>query len=76
MTVRGAGRVLDLGCSYGNLLRRLMQDRQFEEVVGFVRDDCGGRADLLVTGLDDYIAGRPDLHGRDARRLACGQARL
>jgi 3' terminal RNA ribose 2'-O-methyltransferase Hen1 len=30
----GAKRVLDLGCSYGNLLRRLMDDRQFEEIVG------------------------------------------
>lgn len=30
----GATRVLDLGCSYGNLLRRLMDDRQFEEIVG------------------------------------------
>lgn len=30
----GAKRVLDLGCSYGNLLRRLMEDRQFERIVG------------------------------------------
>jgi len=30
----GARRVLDLGCSYGNVLRRLMEDRQFEEIVG------------------------------------------
>lgn len=30
----GANRVLDLGCSYGNLLRRLMEDRQFEQIVG------------------------------------------
>ncbi len=30
----GASRVLDLGCSYGNLLRRLIDDRQFEEIVG------------------------------------------
>jgi 3' terminal RNA ribose 2'-O-methyltransferase Hen1 len=30
----GARRVLDLGCSYGNLLRRLMQDKRFEQIVG------------------------------------------
>ena len=31
---RGARRVLDLGCSYGNLLRRLLDDKQFEQIVG------------------------------------------
>jgi 3' terminal RNA ribose 2'-O-methyltransferase Hen1 len=30
----GAKRVLDLGCSTGNLLRRLLEERQFERVVG------------------------------------------
>ena len=30
----GAKRVLDLGCSYGNLLRRLLDDKQFEQIVG------------------------------------------
>lgn len=30
----GAKRVLDLGCSYGNLLRRLLDERQFEQIVG------------------------------------------
>ena len=30
----GARRVLDLGCSTGNLLRRLLEDRQFDQVVG------------------------------------------
>jgi 3' terminal RNA ribose 2'-O-methyltransferase Hen1 len=30
----GARRVLDLGCSYGNLLRRLLEDKQFEQIVG------------------------------------------
>src|SRR5688500_12816213 len=30
----GARRVLDLGCSSGNLLRRLLEDRQFEQIVG------------------------------------------
>jgi 3' terminal RNA ribose 2'-O-methyltransferase Hen1 len=30
----GARRVLDLGCSFGNLLRRLLDDKQFEQIVG------------------------------------------
>jgi len=30
----GAKRVLDLGCSSGNLLRRLLEERQFAEIVG------------------------------------------
>jgi 3' terminal RNA ribose 2'-O-methyltransferase Hen1 len=30
----GANRVLDLGCSTGNLLRRLLDDGQFTEIVG------------------------------------------
>lgn len=30
----GAKTVLDLGCSYGNLLRRLLEDKQFERIVG------------------------------------------
>lgn len=30
----GARRVLDLGCSTGNLLRRLLDDKQFEQIVG------------------------------------------
>jgi 3' terminal RNA ribose 2'-O-methyltransferase Hen1 len=30
----GAKRVLDLGCSYGNLLRRLLEDKQFDQIVG------------------------------------------
>jgi 3' terminal RNA ribose 2'-O-methyltransferase Hen1 len=29
-----AKRVLDLGCSYGNLLRRLLEYKQFEQIVG------------------------------------------
>jgi 3' terminal RNA ribose 2'-O-methyltransferase Hen1 len=30
----GAKRVLDLGCSNGNLLRRLLEDRSFEHILG------------------------------------------
>lgn len=30
----GAKTVLDLGCSYGNLLRRLLAEKQFERIVG------------------------------------------
>ena len=30
----GAKRVLDLGCGSGKLLRALLKDRQFEEIVG------------------------------------------
>lgn len=34
LKVSGATRVLDLGCSTGNLLRRLIDDKQFAEIVG------------------------------------------
>lgn len=30
----GSRRVLDLGCSHGNLLRQLLEERQFTEIVG------------------------------------------
>src|SRR5262252_6000025 len=30
----GAKRVLDLGCGAGSLLRELLKDKQFEEIVG------------------------------------------
>jgi 3' terminal RNA ribose 2'-O-methyltransferase Hen1 len=29
-----AARVLDLGCSYGNLLRRLLETKQFDQIIG------------------------------------------
>jgi 3' terminal RNA ribose 2'-O-methyltransferase Hen1 len=42
----GAKRVLDLGCSTGNLLRRLLDEKQFEEIVGM---DVSYRA-LTIAG--------------------------
>ena len=45
----GASRVLDLGCGEGKLLRRLMADHQFAEVVGM---DVSGRVlDLAESRL-------------------------
>ena len=45
----GASRVLDLGCGEGKLLRRLMADQQFAEVVGM---DVSGRVlDLAESRL-------------------------
>ena len=32
----GAKRVLDLGCGEGKLLRELLKDKQFEEIVGWM----------------------------------------
>src|SRR5215510_5794643 len=45
----GASRVLDLGCGEGKLLRRLLADRQFAEIVGM---DVSGRVlDLAESRL-------------------------
>jgi len=71
----GATRVLDLGCGEGKLLRRLMADRQFTEIVGM---DVAGRVlDLAESRLKlDRLAPKQRerirlLHGslmyRDAR---------
>jgi 3' terminal RNA ribose 2'-O-methyltransferase Hen1 len=43
----GAKRVLDLGCSYGNLVRRLLEDKQFEQIVGL---DVSHRALEIAAG--------------------------
>jgi 3' terminal RNA ribose 2'-O-methyltransferase Hen1 len=71
----GAARVLDLGCGEGKLLRRLLADQQFSEVVGM---DVSGRVlDLAESRLKlDRLAPRQRerirlMHGslmyRDAR---------
>jgi 3' terminal RNA ribose 2'-O-methyltransferase Hen1 len=71
----GASRVLDLGCGEGRLLRRLLADRQFTEIVGM---DVAGRVlDLAESRLKlDRLAPKQRerirlLHGslmyRDAR---------
>jgi 3' terminal RNA ribose 2'-O-methyltransferase Hen1 len=71
----GAKSVLDLGCSYGNLLRRLMEDKQFERIIGL---DVSHRAleiavdRLHIERLPERQRSRIDLlHGsliyRDAR---------
>jgi 3' terminal RNA ribose 2'-O-methyltransferase Hen1 len=71
----GAKSVLDLGCSYGNLLRRLMEDKQFERIIGL---DVSHRAleiaadRLHIERLPERQRARIDLlHGsliyRDAR---------
>jgi 3' terminal RNA ribose 2'-O-methyltransferase Hen1 len=49
LKVSGAARVLDLGCGEGKLLRRLLADHQFTEIVGM---DVSGRVlDLAESRL-------------------------
>jgi trans-aconitate methyltransferase len=58
-TIKGSGarRVLDLGCGEGNLLRALMKERSFEQVVGLddghladaYRTETRARCDVLQT---------------------------
>jgi 3' terminal RNA ribose 2'-O-methyltransferase Hen1 len=71
----GASRVLDLGCGEGKLLRRLLSDKQFSEIVGM--DVSSRTLDLAESRLKlDRLAARQRerirlLHGslmyRDAR---------
>lgn len=71
----GAKRVLDLGCGEGKLLRMLLQDRQFEEILGMdvsVRSLEIATRKLKLERLPERQAGRIKLlHGslmyRDAR---------
>jgi 3' terminal RNA ribose 2'-O-methyltransferase Hen1 len=63
----GARRVLDLGCGEGRLLRELLKDRQFEEVVGMdvsIRSLETARDRLKLDRLPERKAARIKLlHG-------------
>lgn len=63
----GARRVLDLGCGEGRLLRELLKDRQFEEVVGMdvsIRSLEAARDRLKLDRMPERQAARLKLlHG-------------
>lgn len=63
----GAKRVLDLGCGEGKLLRELLKDRQFEEIVGMdvsIRSLEAARDRLKLDRLPERQAARIRLlHG-------------
>ena len=63
----GANRVLDLGCGEGRLLRELLKDKQFTEIVGMdvsIRSLENARDRLKLDRLTDQQAGRIQLfHG-------------
>jgi 3' terminal RNA ribose 2'-O-methyltransferase Hen1 len=63
----GANRVLDLGCGEGKLLRELLKDKQFEEIVGMdvsIRSLEMARDRLKLDRLPDRQAARIKLlHG-------------
>ena len=63
----GARRVLDLGCGEGRLLRELLEDRQFEEIVGMdvsIRSLETARDRLRLDRLPERQAARIKLiHG-------------
>ena len=55
----GATRVLDLGCGEGKLLRALLEDRSFQEIVGM---DVSHRSLEIATErlrLEQLVAGAP-----------------
>ena len=57
----GANRVLDLGCGEGRLLRELLKDKQFTEIVGMdvsIRSLENARDRLKLDRLNDQPAGR------------------
>jgi 3' terminal RNA ribose 2'-O-methyltransferase Hen1 len=63
----GARRVLDLGCGEGRLLRELLKDKQFEEIVGMdvsIRSLENARDRLKLDRMADQQASRIKLlHG-------------
>ena len=63
----GARRVLDLGCGEGKLLRELLEDRQFEEIIGMdvsIRSLETARDRLKLDRLPERQAARIKLiHG-------------
>ena len=61
----GAKRVLDLGCSNGNLLRLLLENRQFEQIVGL---DVSHRA-LEIAGERLHIVDTSVAVARQLERL-------
>jgi 3' terminal RNA ribose 2'-O-methyltransferase Hen1 len=67
MRASGAKRVLDLGCGAGSLLRELLKDKQFEEIVGLdvsIRSLEAGQRRLKLDRLPAQQAGRIKLiHG-------------
>jgi 3' terminal RNA ribose 2'-O-methyltransferase Hen1 len=63
----GARSVLDLGCSEGKFLRQLLDDRQFERIVGHRQRDQHHNADVHV--------GRGHGHRQRNRRLLVGRRR-
>ena len=63
----GARRVLDLGCGEGRLLRELLKDKQFEEIVGMdvsIRSLENARDRLKLDRMADQQAGRIQLDPR------------
>ncbi len=69
LTGSGARRVLDLGCSTGNLLRWLLAEKQFEQIVGM---DVSHRA-LEIAGEKLHLERMPPLQ---RQRIALMQGSL
>lgn len=63
----GAKRVLDLGCGEGNLIRELMKDKQFEQIVGL---DVSIRS--LEIATDKLKLNRLPMHQKDRVKLLHG----
>lgn len=78
----GARRVLDLGCGSGQLLHRLVAERQFEEIVGLESDpgalmkarqmlesEPQASSSRLTLLNGSYTEAKPDLTGYDAAAM-------